>query len=151
MFVPAGWKHRVVNCEETLSINHNWITTSNLDLTLECLFTEMQAIEVELRSWGVSGYEAEENMLLGCVGLDVSFFFWMILSRTLELLQLAAVDSDREASFDLTRLGEMLSVLVDNTTLNLRERLAATLCGEKPAEWAVATAKYVLVLLNYLG
>jgi hypothetical protein len=30
LFVPSGWWHQVLNCEETLSINHNWINAANI-------------------------------------------------------------------------------------------------------------------------
>jgi JmjC domain, hydroxylase len=86
MFVPATWQHTVVNLEETISVNHNWVTAANLDLTWECLCTEMVAIEAELQRWGTSAdhdMEACENMLRGCVGLDVTSFVFMTLVRLL--------------------------------------------------------------------
>ena len=48
IFVPATWKHQVVNLEETLSINRNWLTSANLDLCWNCLTTEIRSIENEL-------------------------------------------------------------------------------------------------------
>jgi hypothetical protein len=142
MFVPSGWKHRVVNTKETLSINHNWITTSNLDLTFDCLQTEMRTIEIELAGWGMAAdcWDARENMLLGCVGLDVTCFFLMILSRALELLQQDSIDDDNNndddweiRQFDLVCLGDMLSQLLGDKVLHTHERLAASLSGDMPA------------------
>ena len=77
--VPAGWKHKVKNCMETMSINHNWIVPASLDLTWKCMLDEIQAVEQEMVSWGLNSYEIRESMLLGCFGLDVSSFFLMIL------------------------------------------------------------------------
>ena len=89
MFVPATWQHQVVNIEETISINHNWITSSNLDLTWDCLQIEMIAVQKELRGWddGLDqNMEACENMLRGCIGLDVTTFVLMTLVRVLEVI-----------------------------------------------------------------
>uniref|UniRef100_A0A7S0UNS9 JmjC domain-containing protein n=1 Tax=Polytomella parva TaxID=51329 RepID=A0A7S0UNS9_9CHLO len=33
LFVPSGWHHSVVNEEDTLSLNHNWINASNAEYT----------------------------------------------------------------------------------------------------------------------
>jgi hypothetical protein len=152
MFVPAGWKHRVVNTEETLSINHNWITTSNLSLTWNCLQTEMRAIEGELTAWGIAAdcWDARENMLLGCVGLDVTSFFLMILSRALELLQqdLGDVDDDWGVPFDLVCLGDLLSQLLGDEALHAYARLAATLLGDTPAALAIEMAKTTLNMID---
>ena len=30
VFVPSGWHHQVENCENTISINHNWFNGSNV-------------------------------------------------------------------------------------------------------------------------
>ena len=70
VFVPAKWQHQVVNLEETLSINRNWITAANLDLCFDCLLTEIRSIEKELAAWKTEyDWEARESMLRGCVGL----------------------------------------------------------------------------------
>ena len=85
IFVPATWKHQVRNLHETLSINRNWITAANLDLCWECLVTEMGSIEKELAVWADDtgsasfDWESRESMLRGCVGLDVTAFYLMIL------------------------------------------------------------------------
>jgi len=92
IFVPATWQHKVVNLEETISINHNWITSANLDLVWDCLKVEMEAIRNELQSWGGNSdgqgldenMEACENMLRGCLGLDVTSFVLMTLIGLLE-------------------------------------------------------------------
>lgn len=101
IFVPSGWKHSVHNLQETLSINHNWITPSTLDEMYKCILSEIEAIDQELTAWGMkvddhcaeidiecempqtnnSGKESyfdicrmREDMLRGCVGLDISSF-----------------------------------------------------------------------------
>jgi hypothetical protein len=151
MFVPSGWKHRVVNTEETLSINHNWITCQSLDLCWNCLLTEMLAIDVELTAWGMEDdcWEARENMLLGCVGLDVTSFFFMILSRALELLQPDSIGDNWETQqFDLVCLGDMLSQLLNDKLLHVHGRLTATLSGDKAAFDTIEIAKAVLNMID---
>lgn len=98
IFVPATWQHKVVNLEETISINHNWITAANLDLVWDCLMVEMVAIQNELRGWDCGSsnddddngldqnMEACENMLRGCIGLDVTGFVLMALVGLLEVV-----------------------------------------------------------------
>ena len=48
MFVPAGWFHMVVNTQDTLSINHNWINAAGLPLTWGFLTTSLASAGREL-------------------------------------------------------------------------------------------------------
>jgi hypothetical protein len=126
MFVPATWQHQVVNIEETISINHNWITSSNLDLTWDCLQTEMIAVQKELRGWGDNGddddgldqnMEACENMLRGCIGLDVTAFVLMTLVRVLEVITelqslLSSNENDGSREENNTNNDECVSSLI---------------------------------------
>ena len=132
IFVPCGWQHEVRNLEETLSINHNWITTANIDQTWECMRLEMKAIEAELKEWDMDSdcWDARESMLRGCFGLDVTAFFLMLLTRIVELL-LAQNASDKpcegvtgppkgsegegndwQLQFNLARLKQALAILL---------------------------------------
>lgn len=108
IFVPATWQHTVVNLTETISINHNWITMANLDLTWQCLCTEMVDIRLEMQRWSTLAddhdMEASENILRGCVGLDVTSFLLMTLVRLLELELVAPQQVWPECSnYDQTR------------------------------------------------
>lgn len=124
MFVPSQWQHEVVNLEETLSINHNWITTSNLDACWDCLTTEIAAIEMELGEWGIEDWEAHESMLRGCVGLAVTSFFFMILVRLCDLL---SGEESEERGIDFSRLVRMIQVLRTRQGLHFEARLAGVL------------------------
>jgi hypothetical protein len=150
VFVPATWKHSVRNLEETVSINHNWITTANLDCTWDCLCREMSDIEHELHAWNTSNndpstfmdnWEVHENMLRGCTGLDVTAFCFMVLIRGLQILQ-ELRNNGNEANhnmdekgqwmntFDLIRLSDTLEAVVNDETIHLTERFQATLAND---------------------
>mmetsp|Transcript_45613 Transcript_45613/g.51456 ORF Transcript_45613/g.51456 Transcript_45613/m.51456 type:complete len:535 (-) Transcript_45613:160-1764(-) len=154
MFVPAMWQHRVVNMEETISINHNWITSSNLDLTWDCLRVEMIAVQKELKGWGGDdrldqNMEACEKMLRGCLGLDVTAFVLMTLVRALEIItELLSLSNDHQERlvFDLFRLTTVLrDVLTTEPTLvQLRNRLKAILKKDEMVEKVEIVMKNVI-------
>jgi hypothetical protein len=150
MFVPCTWQHEVVNLEETISINHNWITTANIDKTWECLVSEMTAIQIELREWGIAdNLESCESMLRGCVGLDVTAFFLMVLVRLLELLARPGVDQHTsERSFDIFRLANMSQILTEDDSIHLEGRLEAILQSEALAHETLNIGKELVVLVH---
>lgn len=145
IFVPSTWQHEVVNLEETISINHNWITTANLDLCWDCLLMEMADISKELVEWGIDSIAAEESMLRGCVGLDVTGFFLMTLVRLVDLLpqvitlheqgqcvakessyetnEKEAFNNNGELNEDICRLSQMIRILIDDQNVRLVERI----------------------------
>lgn len=157
IFVPSGWAHKVRNLEETVSINHNWISTANIDQTWECMSLEIKAIAVELASWGMGAdcWDARESMLRGCFGLDVTAFFLMILSRLIELLCEATTRKgeilDWQLQFDLSRLKEALLALLKTQPIeSLRGRLAAVLGDQNSASRAIELANRVCVAFSSL-
>ncbi|KAH3750977.1 hypothetical protein DPMN_185517 [Dreissena polymorpha] len=48
MFVPSGWHHQVINLEDTISINHNWLNASNIDLCWKHLQSSLTAVQLEI-------------------------------------------------------------------------------------------------------
>ncbi|KAK3274760.1 hypothetical protein CYMTET_17069 [Cymbomonas tetramitiformis] len=46
IFIPSGWHHQVLNLEETLSINHNWLNACNVNWTWQLLRREHATAEV---------------------------------------------------------------------------------------------------------
>ena len=82
IFVPSGWRHEVINLQETLSINHNWTTAASLDKIWDVIVIELNAIEKELKAWGMGEelYLIRENIasrlcwdgcvVFFCVNLD---------------------------------------------------------------------------------
>jgi hypothetical protein len=154
MFVPCQWQHEVLNLEETLSINHNWITTANIDQTWNCLTSEMRAVDKELDDWGIprDAFESQEAMLRGCVGLDVTAFFFMILTSLWYLLLSTPGDTDfTEMSFDIYRLVDALDKLVQGSEVNLKERLGTVLASRAFGKEAWTMAKILIKSVNGAG
>lgn len=167
IFVPSKWKHEVVNLVETLSINHNWITSSNIDLTYECLLTEISSIEKEIKEWGIvsdDDYETRENMLRGCVGLDVSMMVLMVLMELTELLvdifsvresagptqSVLYNDAMWESFYSIFRLRSVLEDMIFTNSardyVKVVQRLAATLDSRAMASKITRLAEFCLEL-----
>ncbi|KAL7534243.1 hypothetical protein ACHAXR_005750 [Thalassiosira sp. AJA248-18] len=156
IFVPSTWKHQVTNLVETLSINHNWITSANIDQTWHCLVVEMAAVEEEVKEWGVvpdDDYSARENMLRGCVGLNVSMFVLMILAELAELLLALCDGEDKtdivadqdcdgriwDCAYSIFRLVSVLNDIMRQS--NMIQRLEAILESQNRALEAEKYAK----------
>ncbi len=150
MYVPSGWRHKVENLEETISVNHNWVMICALDRVFECLKSEIVAIEEELTQWGLMNDEnmkaceldrTREDMLRGCIGMDVSTFAVLIVeccTDSLLSLKMNVVDNVWETWFDFACSKRILGVLIENIndgdekgkevgSINLRRRLISTL------------------------
>ena len=81
---------------------------------------------------------------LGCAGIDVTTFFFMSLTRILELLASSAEHTYDENTFDVYRLSDVLRLLLEDGKIDLRARLAAVLESEDLALDALAIASNVL-------
>lgn len=176
IFVPATWKHEVVNLVETISINHNWITAANVDLSWQCLLTEISSIETELQSWGhipCHDFAARENMLRGCIGLDVTSFFFMVLVELIRLLSSLygddcdesvgeEVDSSKGCLSDLAytifRLRNMLCIIMEKSLkimdggdcdVRLEDRLSSVLESQELAQEALSCASNVVKMADW--
>jgi len=152
VFVPSTWTHKVENLCETVSINHNWITTAAIDNTWECLTAEMADVDKELGKWEQEpSWDAKEFMLRGCVGLDVTALFFMITTELLELLTRSvnsmADEETWERFFDMFRLNQVLEILLQPET-HLRERMAAVLEQDALAEEVMDMANKASKVMN---
>jgi hypothetical protein len=156
VFVPAMMPHTVKNIGETLSVNHNWITSSNLGSVWQCIQAELESVETELKEWEAStpelmyGWDAKEHMLRGCVGLDVTAFFFMILVGIVKLLpprSLSDEYSTSEREFQLIHLGDVLDKLVNDQDLHLLGRMEASLAEANLATIACEIAQRTLNLI----
>ncbi|KAL7463258.1 hypothetical protein ACHAXS_003638 [Conticribra weissflogii] len=177
IFIPATWKHEVINLVETISINHNWITSANLDLSWQCLLTEISSIEIELESWGHIpdvDFAARENMLRGCVGLDVSSFFFMVLLELIRLtLSFYGEDFDEsvvkeldgsddcllDSAYSIFRLRNMLCIIMNKSnkimdggdcSVHLEKRLACILESQELGLEALSCASNIVRMTDWL-
>lgn len=146
VFVPSTFLHSVENLSQALSLNHNWITTANIDLTWDCLRKEMTLINVELEKWDNTSWDAKEFMLRGCVGLDVTAFFFMALTAQLDLLTQGRND-DWERFFDMFRLHQVLEALT-KPEVHLQERLTSVLGEETLALEAIDAATTAMCVVD---
>nr|XP_039264175.1 2-oxoglutarate and iron-dependent oxygenase JMJD4-like [Styela clava] len=48
IFVPSGWYHQVHNLDDTISINHNWLNASNIDIVCNFLCSEFELVKKEI-------------------------------------------------------------------------------------------------------
>jgi hypothetical protein len=154
---------------ETLSVNHNWITAANIDCTFECLLTEIASIEQEIKEWGIifdDDYEARENMLRGCVGIDISMLVMMVLSELVELFN-TAISRDKNLSnssareqditwdvlYSIFRLRNVLQDVLlgrQDKNVNVAQRLSATLYSEEFARDVILFSNFYLESCNTL-
>lgn len=154
MFIPSTWKHEVENVVETLSINHNWITTANIHYTWDCLQTEMVAIQNELQKWSstmvgtttITTYDeqVQERMLHGCTGMDVTMFFLLCMTSLLKIVMKQEQNPTWETYFDIFRLGSMMEKVIMDQELNLHYRLKAVLESGSQANEAIHIAQTLL-------
>jgi hypothetical protein len=97
----------------------------------------MRDIDKELHSWNIHDLEAQESMLRGCVGLDVTGFFFMSLVRLCDLLTGTTMEQDgdncqdkvtnSEREKDIVRLISMIRVLQQDEKVKLQGRLESVL------------------------
>ncbi|VDM20790.1 unnamed protein product [Wuchereria bancrofti] len=61
VFVPSNWYHQVHNLEDTISINHNFVNASNVDVIVELIIKRLMDIDVELADCRSCFSSAEYN------------------------------------------------------------------------------------------
>lgn len=107
LFVPSGWYHQVLNLDTSLSINHNWVDSSGLNISWQYLSREHMMAESmidDVRDL-VSNEEfvalVHRNVLLNC-GMNKQIFLTMV-----EFI-LQYVSSPRRATFGKLFLDRLL-------------------------------------------
>jgi hypothetical protein len=130
---------------------------------------EMVAIRDELMKWQGDNSkmgedtEAYENMLRGCVGLDVSSFFFMALLRLVDVIKIlldhlgesdSGNDQERkEILFGVFRLTAILDEVMtaDEDLVQLNGRLEATMQSDMLARKGAHMAKFLITWVNSLS
>lgn len=49
IFVPSGWHHQVLNLEDTISLNHNWLNGFNIDIIWSFLQSTLAVVKKEIQ------------------------------------------------------------------------------------------------------
>ena len=159
IFVPAGWRHTVHNTKETISINHNWISSCALDLMWQSIQSDNDAIQQELQAWGISIHsldaEEKERMLSKSAGMKVSFFLLMILVEAVELIQhlltheFCSKEDDEETCFSLCSIAQVMALVMESTD-DLLERLSATFMSTTLANSCLTSAKELFQIVDHV-
>jgi hypothetical protein len=93
LFVPSGWYHQVYNMEDTISINHNWLNVSNVDICWKYVKDGLKSVEQEIDEYRLSMDNWTEHcqlFLRANIGIDFVDFFnllYIVSSRRLHFLQ----------------------------------------------------------------
>lgn len=133
IFVPSGYWHEVLNLELTMSINENWLNSSNADLVFEYLLRRLHDIEASLADC----QEADDYALLcqKVLRADAGIDFFDFV----ELLRYAFID---------TRGGlqrHRIELETINSLLNLVEQECQRCCLRAPHTSLAETAKSLMV------
>ncbi|KAK1172227.1 2-oxoglutarate and iron-dependent oxygenase JMJD4 isoform X1 [Acipenser oxyrinchus oxyrinchus] len=81
IFVPSGWHHQVYNLEDTISINHNWVNSCNVDTMWQYLQRELAAVQSEISEWRDSmdnWHQHCQIMMKSCTGIDYKEFYMFL-------------------------------------------------------------------------
>jgi len=142
LFVPSLWQHSVYNVEETISINHNWMTASNVDLVWKSLNAGRRHIDAQEEDIGNNDRKTiarkEDTLSDASGGLNVAVFFFMVLARGVELS--CQSNPDWVACHDMVRLRDMLIVLLNDEQLKQRLGVALDDSGDAEANAAIQMA-----------
>ncbi|XP_045536113.1 2-oxoglutarate and iron-dependent oxygenase JMJD4 [Papilio machaon] len=81
IFVPTGWHHQVENTLDTISINHNFINASNLELVWEALKSNLSSVEKEIEEFrNTPEFVSQCQLILNSVfGMDYIAFINFII------------------------------------------------------------------------
>lgn len=92
LFVPSGWYHQVFNLEDTISINHNWINSCNVDICWSYIKSRLKEVEEELNEHKeMEDWNKHCQLILradcGMDFIDFFNFLRVIATNRLNLLQ----------------------------------------------------------------
>ncbi|XP_041970722.1 2-oxoglutarate and iron-dependent oxygenase JMJD4 [Aricia agestis] len=81
IFVPSGWHHQVFNLSDTISINHNFINSCNIEKVWQSLVNNLVAVENEILEFKESQEFMEQCQLIlkSVFGMDFSSFLNLII------------------------------------------------------------------------
>lgn len=120
IFVPSGWYHQVVNLEDTISINQNWLNGCNINLMYLDMQKHLEEVKDEIDDCkGDSDFEEQCQIVLkASYGMDfkefLHFISWIAETR------LNAKPMSNLARFDLKMIKKVLeSFMLNKAVKNL--------------------------------
>ena len=84
IFVPSGWHHQVLNIEDTISVNHNWINACSITYMYKYLCLELEKVKCEIADCrDMDGFENHcQIMMNASLGIDFREFYKMLKKLT---------------------------------------------------------------------
>lgn len=81
IFVPSGWHHQVSNEIDTISINHNFVNASNIEIVWRSLQRNLNSVEHEIEDFrDTPEFTSQCQLILKSVfGMDFESFIKFII------------------------------------------------------------------------
>jgi len=100
IFVPSGWFHQVINLEDTISINHNWVNGCNIHHMWNALKVELEILEREIYEYSeTDGWSDHcQVMLKALFGMNITEFVDFI--KHISNKRLESLTNDRVVEFE---------------------------------------------------
>lgn len=125
IFVPSGWHHQVFNLHDTISINHNFINSCNIEKVWNSLQSNMKDVEKEIEEFKDSSEYANQCQLIlkSIFGMDFKIFIKLIMhiaDKRMNKVSFTVFDcykfGHNHVMYDLTILYRIFN-LIENHTL----------------------------------
>eukprot|EP00118_Oscarella_pearsei_P016133 m.151223 g.151223 ORF g.151223 m.151223 type:complete len:407 (+) comp38580_c0_seq2:25-1245(+) len=123
IFIPSGWFHQVENLEDTISINHNWGNSCNVEIMYAKLRADLQKVEEAISDCkDMEDWTGQcQKILLADSGLDYHLFLQYILfisrrifreldENRLRHQQFIPCSSDLQRALKMTQFGPIRNV-----------------------------------------
>ncbi|XP_055387418.1 2-oxoglutarate and iron-dependent oxygenase JMJD4 homolog [Condylostylus longicornis] len=91
IFVPSGWYHQVWNITDTISINHNWFNSSNIEKIWFSLSENMKKVIKEIQDCVTMDDFKEHCQLMLQASFGMNYFDFLDLLEYIEKKSLNAV------------------------------------------------------------
>lgn len=106
IFVPSGWHHQVINIEDAISLNHNWINGCNIMDVWHGLKKELNSVMKEVSDCkDMTNWQEQCQLILkSTYGMDYAFFFDFLVFIAKSRLGMA-LDKADVVSFNKYKLG----------------------------------------------
>jgi hypothetical protein len=125
IFVPSRWHHQVVNIEDTVSINHNWINGCNISVIANNLLKHLTDVENEIQDCrDMDNFDEHCQLMLKCwFGINLDGFLDILEHIVDKRLSIFSMCGDCELGkqhkkFDLIKIREVLEIFHENDVNN---------------------------------